>query len=146
MTLAVALVSAGGASAQYTYNDAYEDSNTSEETMILIEEAVEAVADDLYEELVEELECENALGVGCSKTLPVTGSGSDCSCSATGPNAACAGPFKNKYGQVTHIFCSDGKHITTCRYTGPFSKPYDSCACATTKIPAPAPAPAPAPR
>ena len=129
--LALAWGSAGSASAQYAYGEAYDANGVSDETLVLVEETVEAAADDLYEQLVGELECANALDVGCTLSLPVTGPGSACSCSASGANARCAGPFKDRNGVITHITCSDGQSTTTCRYTGPRGKPYDSCACTT---------------
>ena len=131
LMLAFAWGSAGTASAQYAYGQAYEAGNVSDETLLLVEEAVDAATDELYEALAGELECANALDVACTLSLPVTGPGSACSCSASGPNARCAGPFKDGNGVVTHITCSDGQNTTTCRYSGRQGKPYDSCACTT---------------
>ena len=91
LMLAFAWGSAGTASAQYAYGQAYEAGNVSDETLLLVEEAVDAATDELYEALAGELECANALDVTCTLSLPVTGPGSACSCSASGPNAPVQG-------------------------------------------------------
>ena len=129
ISISLLLLTAGNAPAQYAD---YESPVPSEETAILIEEAVEEAADVLYEELAEELTCEISAGVGCSKVLdPADPVGSSCSCSATGPGAKCTGPYRNRFGQITHVICEDGQNKTICSYTGPPQDRKKSCTCVT---------------
>ena len=82
---------------------------------ISVEEAIEEAVDLAYEDLYGELHSEQMLATSCTAKLALTGPGSNCSCSATGPKAACWWN-QNNGGQTSTAVCTDGITTTVCSY------------------------------